>query len=79
MSHCGSSVKRGLFVPVLVVDVRIMQVTVGQRRVGVLVSVRFAPVPIEIVRMLVMFIVHMAVRVGDRLVGVQVLVTFGQM
>lgn len=64
--------------PVLVMDVRIMGMAVGQWRVGVLVGMRFAPVPFEIVRVLVVFIVHVAVGVGDRLMGVQVFVPFGQ-
>ena len=62
----------------LVMDVRIMRMTVSQRRVGVLVGVRFMSVPVEIVRVLVVFIVYVSVGVRDRRVGVQVLVPFGQ-
>ena len=74
-----SSRRHHSLVLVLVMDVRVMRVAVGQRRVGVLVGMRFAAVPIEIVRVLMVFVVYVAVRMGDRLMGVQVLVTLGQM
>lgn len=61
----------------LMIDVRVMRMAVGHRRMGVLVRMRLAAIPVEIVRVLVVFIVHVAVRVGDPLVGMQVLVTFG--
>lgn len=63
----------------LVMDVWVMRMAVGQRHMGVLVGVRFAAVPVEIVRMLMVFVVYVAVRMGDRLMGVQVLVALGQM
>ena len=55
-----------------------MRMAVRQRRMGVLVGVRFVAVPVEIVRVLVVFIVYVAMRVGDRLMGMQVLVALGQ-
>ena len=65
-------------VSMLVVDIRIVRMAMGQRGVGVLVRVRFAPVPVEIVYVLVMFVVHVAVGMRDRLVRMQMLVAFGQ-
>jgi len=62
----------------LMVDVRIMWLTVRDRFVGVRVRMRLVAIPFEIVRMLVMRIVHMAMRVGYRVMGVQVLVVLGQ-
>lgn len=64
--------------PVLVMDIRIMRMTVGERHVGMLMGVRFAAVPLEIVRVLVVLVMHVAMRVGDWLMGVQMVVTFGQ-
>lgn len=55
-----------------------MRMAVGQRRMGVLVDVRFVAVPVEIVHVLMVFVMHVAVRVCDRLMGVQVFVPFGR-
>ena len=55
-----------------------MRMAVRQRRMGVLVGMRFVTVPVEIVRVLVVFIVYVAMRVGDRLMGMQVFMAFGQ-
>lgn len=62
----------------LVVDIRIMRVTVRDRFVGMRVRMRLLAIPLEIVRVLVMRVVHMAMGVGHRFVGVQVLVVLGQ-
>ncbi|MHB8447290.1 MAG: hypothetical protein ACYC9P_05135 [Rudaea sp.] len=63
---------------VLVVDVGKVGVGVHQRLVGVRMRMRLAAVPFEVVRVLVMRVVHMGMRVCDRLMHVQVLVTLGQ-
>lgn len=55
-----------------------MRMIVDQRRMGVLVSMRLAAVPVEIVRVLVVLVMHVAVGMRDRLMGVQVFVAFGQ-
>jgi len=55
-----------------------MRMAVRQRRMGVLMGMRFVTVPVEIVRVLVVFIVYVAMRVGDRLMGMQVFMAFGQ-
>ena len=65
-------------VSMLVVDVRIVRMAMCQRRMGVLMRVWLAPVPIEIMHVLVMLVVHVAVCMRHRLVGMQVLVAFGQ-
>ena len=62
--------------PVSVVDVWIMGVAVLQRLVLVEMVVGFATVPGEIVRMLVMCVVHMPVSVREGCVRMQVLVPF---
>jgi len=46
-----------------VVNVRKMRVLVGHRLVLVVMHMRLAPIPIEIVRMLVMLVVHMGMAV----------------
>ena len=61
-----------------VVDVRIMGMAVVQRRVLMKMAVGFAAVPGEIVRMLVVCIVHVPVLVRQRRMRVQVLMTFDQ-
>ena len=65
--------------PVLVMDVGIMRMAVGQWRVGVLVRMRLASIPLEIMRVLVMRVVPVEVCVRDRLVSMYVLVPLGQM
>ena len=60
-------------------DIGKVQVAVCQRRVGVLVGMWFATVPIEIVYVLVMRIMYMAMGVRGRFVGMHVLVPLGQM
>lgn len=65
-------------VPMLVMYIRIMRMTVRQRRMGVFVGMRFVAVPVEIVHVLMVFVMHVAVRVCDRLMGVQVCVPFGR-
>ena len=63
---------------VSVVDVRIVRMIVCQRRVGVLMRVRFTPVLINSVLVLVVLVVHVAVCMRHRLMGMQMLVAFGQ-
>lgn len=55
-----------------------MRMAVSQYCMGVFMSVRFAVIPREIVRVLVMLVVCVTVRVGDRFMSMQVLVPFGQ-
>lgn len=62
----------------LVVDVGIVRMTMYQRRVDVLMRVRFAPVPGEAVQVLVVLVVHVAVGMRHRLVAMQVFMEFGQ-
>lgn len=62
----------------LMMDVRVMRMAVGDRRMGVLVGMRLVPVPVEIVRVLMMLVMHVAMGVGDSLVGVQVFVALGE-
>ncbi|MBS0317242.1 MAG: hypothetical protein JSR49_08965 [Proteobacteria bacterium] len=64
--------------PVPVVDVGVMRVAVGDRRMCVLMRMRLAAIAREIVRVLVVHVVHVAVRVGNGLVHVRVLVALGQ-
>ena len=61
-----------------VVDVGVMRVAVGDRRMCVLMRMRLAAIPRKIVRVLVVHVVHVAVGVGHGLVGVRMLVALGQ-
>ena len=79
LAETGTRVGQVSLVLVLVMDVRVMRMAVGQRRVSVLVGVGLASLPIEVVHMLMVFIVYVAVRVGDRLMGVQVFMALGEM
>ena len=63
----------------LMVDVGIVGMTVGQDRMRVLVRMRFPTVPIGIVGMLVMLVMDMAMRMHDRRMSVQVLMPLLQM
>ena len=65
-----------LAVIVLVVDVWVMRMGMCQRRMGVRMRMRFAPV--SIVHVLVVRVVHVAVCMRHRLVGMQVFVAFSQ-
>ena len=73
------ALSRASIVPVLVMDVGVVRVAVGNGIVRVLVRMRFSAIPREIVGVLVMDVVHMAVSMGDCLVLVHVLVTLAQM
>lgn len=64
-----------MFVPVM--DIREMRVGMLLRRVTMPVRVGFAAVPIEIVRMLMVFVMAVRVRVFSRFVTMAVLVAFG--
>lgn len=63
---------------VLMMDIGVVRVAVRQRFVCVRMRVRLAPIPVEIVHMLVMGIVHMAMGMRDRFMSVHMLVAFGQ-
>lgn len=63
---------------VSMVDVREVGMLVRHDSVLVPVLMRLATVPLEVMRMLMMFVVHMAVRVCQRLMSVLVFVAFGQ-
>ena len=65
-------------VSVLMMDIRIVRMAVGQRCVAVRGCVRLVSIPVEIVRMLMMCIVHVAMRMRERHMRVQVLVAFAQ-
>lgn len=62
-----------------VVDVREMGVGVCHWRMPMWVGVRFLPVPIEIVDVLVMFVVPVPMAVLQRFMSVSVLVTLTKM
>jgi hypothetical protein len=61
---------------VAVMQIRVVRMTVGQRFMPVRMGVGFLPVPIEIVRMLVVLVAHVFVLHG--FVRVLVLVHFAQ-
>ena len=65
--------------PVPVVQVGIMGMAVHQRGMLVVVGMRFAAVPGEIVLVPVVLVVHVPVSVGHRLVRVHMGVPFGEM
>ena len=75
-SYCSSRDSR---VPMLMMDVWVMWMPVRDRFVRVWMCMRFASVPGEIVRMLVMQVVYVKMGMGDRLVGMQMLVALSQM
>lgn len=60
------------------VDVREMRMPVGDRLVPVLVYVGFLPVPVEVMRMLVVFVMDMCMTVLHGLMRVLMLVPFRQ-
>ena len=60
-------------------QIRIVWMPVHEPRVPVLVRVRLAAVPPEVVLMLVMLVVHVGVVVRHRLVHMRVLVALGRM
>ena len=62
-----------------VMNVREMGVGMGQRLVSVLMIVRLAPVPLEIVLMLMMGVVTVAVGMPQARVGVLMGMSLGQM
>lgn len=64
---------------VLVVNVRIMRVAVGQEHVGVLMRVRLLPVTVEAVGVLVILIMNVAVCMRSGLMSMHVLVPLLQM
>lgn len=55
-----------------VVDIRVVRMAMCDGRVGVFVRVWFPPIPWEIMRVLMMRVMHMAVRMSDGLVRVHV-------
>lgn len=59
---------------VLVVDVRIMRVVVGQGAVGMLMRMRLSPIPAETVGMAVVLLMNVTVRVRNYWMGMHVLV-----
>ena len=67
----------GLVVIVPVVQVGVMRMRMHERCVVVRMGVRFAAIPFEIVRMLMVRVVDMQVRVVHRLVRVGVFVVLG--
>ena len=62
---------------VLMMKIRIMRMSMPDRRMGVFVRVRFVGRPGEIVLVLMMLIVYMCVSMSQRLVFVFVAVVFG--
>ena len=64
--------------PVAVVDVGKMGVAMRQRLMTMGMGVRFSPIPIEVVRVLMMRVVAVAMRMLERFVCVLVLVPFAQ-
>ena len=64
---------------VAVMSVGIMRVRVSERRMGVLVSVRFPRRVVRSMGMLVMQVVAVGVVVRERLVRVRMLMAFSQM
>ena len=65
--------------PVPVMDVGIMRVRVGQRLVLVLVVMRLAAVPVEMMMVAMVRVVDVAVRVAHRTMGMRVRMLLGQM
>ena len=63
----------------LMMDVRVMRVAVRQHRMCVPMRMRLAPVPVEIVGMLVMLVVNVAMHVRDGRMGMHVLMPLLQM
>jgi len=61
------------------VDVRRVRMTVRQRRVRVLVGVRFAWRMVGIMLVLVVLVVHVPMRMPQRLVRMDVLLPLGEM
>jgi len=64
-----------MWVPMM--QVRGVRVSMDQSRMEVRVDVRFASIPVKIVRMLMVFVVRMGVRMLLRLVHMSMSVTFG--
>ena len=62
---------------VLVMQIRIVRMSMPDRQVSVLVRVSLVSGPVEVVLVLVMLVVHMGVSMSQRLVFVLVAVLFG--
>lgn len=61
-----------------VMNIRIVRMAVSQRHVRMRMRVWLLAIPIEIMRVLVMFVVHMPMCVRHGLMGMHVLVALGQ-
>ena len=64
--------------PVLVMDIRIVRMSMRQQRMHMAVRMRFIRVARKLVGVLVMFVVAMPMRVRQGIVDVFVIVPFGQ-
>ena len=60
-------------------NIRVMGVTVAERRVLVLVEMRLGPVPVKIVSVPMVLVVCVQVRVPQRIVPMSMLVPLGKM